>query len=75
MSKKRISLLFVLGVVIATTLVLALNVTAQAQGYGATGGTSYAGGTPGTGAELALFAAAGAAMIGAGYLLTRKSKA
>ena len=73
MSKKRIALLFVLGVVIATTLVLALNVSAQAQGYGAVGGAAT--GTPGTGAELALFAAAGAAMIGAGYLLTRRSKA
>lgn len=73
MSKKRIALLLVLGVIVATTLVLALNVTAQAQGYGAV--SSGTGGTPSTGAEVALFAAAGGAMLGAGYFLTRKSKA
>ncbi|MBE0429011.1 MAG: LPXTG cell wall anchor domain-containing protein [Thermoleophilia bacterium] len=72
MSKRRIGLLFVLGTVVATTLVLALNVTAYAQvGYGAPG----APGTPATGIDLALFAVAGAGMIGAGYLLARRSRA
>lgn len=78
MSRKRIALLLVMGVVIATMLVLALNIPAQAQSYGAVGGTGTGGtssGTPGTGAELALFALAGAALIGTGYFLTRKSKA
>lgn len=78
MSRKRIALLLVMGIVIATMLVLALNIPVQAQSYGSVGGTSSGGtssGTPGTGAELALFALAGAALIGTGYFLTRKSKA
>ena len=77
MSRKRIALMLVMGIVIATMLVLALNIPAQAQSYGAVGGTSTgaSSGTPGTGAELALFALAGAAMIGTGYFLTRKAKA
>ena len=81
MSKKRIAILLLLGVVIATTLVFALNVSAQAQSYGDVGGTS-ASGTSGTssggtttGAEVLLFGLAGAGLIGAGYFLTRKAKA
>ncbi len=74
MSRKRIAVLLLLGMAIATMLVLAINIPAQAQSYGAVGGTS-SGGTPNTGAELALFAMAGAALMGAGYFLTRKSKA
>ncbi len=80
MRRKRIVLLLVMGIAIATMLVLALNIPAQAQDYGAvggvsSGGTTTTGGAPGTGAELALFALAGAALIGAGYFLTRKAKA
>lgn len=77
-SRKRIALLLLLGVVIATTMVLALNVTAQAQGYGAVGGSSTGSSTGSattTGAEVILFGVAGAGLIGAGYLLTRKAKA
>ncbi|MFA6001188.1 MAG: hypothetical protein WC828_03630 [Thermoleophilia bacterium] len=71
MSRKRIALLLLLGVVIATTMVLALNVSAQAQGYG--GGVT--GGAATTGAEVILFGVAGMGLIGAGYFLTRKAKA
>lgn len=73
MTRKRIVLLLVMGIAIATMLVLALNIPAQAQDYGAVGGVSS--GATSTGAELALFALAGAVLIGAGYLLTRKAKA
>ncbi|MDO8735497.1 MAG: hypothetical protein Q7K29_00230 [Thermoleophilia bacterium] len=81
MSKKRIVMLLMVGVVIATMMVLALNVTANAQGYGAVGGASTGGssssgsGTPGTGAEVILFGVAGAGLIAAGFFLTRKAKA
>ncbi|GBE58328.1 hypothetical protein BMS3Abin01_01262 [bacterium BMS3Abin01] len=75
MNRKRIAIMLVMGIVIATMLVLSLNIPAQAQSYGATAGVSSGTGTPGTGAELALFALAGAALVGAGYFLTRKSKA
>lgn len=78
MSKKKIGMLLLLGLVIATTMVLALNVTAHAQDYGAVsgGGTGATGsGTPATGAEVVLLALTGAGMIAAGYFLTRKAKA
>lgn len=77
-SKKRIVMLLMVGVVIATMMVLALNVSAHAQGYGGTVSSgSYSGtsGTPGTGAEVILFGVAGAGLIAAGYFLTRKAKA
>jgi len=73
-SRKRIALLLLFGVVIATTMVLALNVTAQAQGYGGVA-SSGTGSATTTGAEVILFGVAGAGLIGAGYLLTRKAKA
>lgn len=38
MSKRRIALLVVLGVAVATMLALAINISAQAQDYGATAG-------------------------------------
>lgn len=71
MGKKKIAVLLVLGVAIATTLVLALDVTAQAQGYGSSGTSTGAK----TGGELVWFALAGAALVGSGYFLTRKSRA
>lgn len=72
MSKKRIVMLLMVGVVIATMMVMALNVSAQAQGYGGT--VSSGSGTPGTGAEVILFGVAGAGLIAAGYFLTRKAR-
>lgn len=74
-SKKRIVMLLVIGAVVATMMVLALNVSAMAQGYGATGGAST--GTTGgatTGAEVGVFGVAGACLIAAGYFLTRKAR-
>ncbi|MHB9111585.1 MAG: hypothetical protein ACYC4D_03005 [Thermoleophilia bacterium] len=71
-SKKRIVMLLMVGVVIATMMVLALNVSAHAQGYGGT--VSGASGTPGTGAEVILFGIAGAGLIVAGYFLTKKAR-
>ncbi|MBI5870777.1 MAG: hypothetical protein HZB44_07460 [Actinobacteria bacterium] len=71
-SKKRIALLLMVGVVIATMMVLGLNVSANAQGYGAVSSGSS---TPGTGAEVILFGVAGAGLIAAGYFLTRKARA
>jgi len=72
-------MLLMVGVVIATMMVLALNVTANAQGYGAVGGTSTGyssgSGTPGTGAEVILFGIAGAGLIATGFFLTRKARA
>ena len=70
-SKKRIVMLLVIGVVAATMMVLALNVSSQALGYGATGATSTGGKT---GAEVGLFGVAGAGLIAAGYFLTRKAR-
>lgn len=73
MSRNRIVLLLVLGVIVATTLALALYAPTQAMGYGEIGTAS---GTPSTGAEGFIFLAlAGAGMIAAGYLVVRKSKA
>lgn len=70
MSRSRIVLLLVLGVIIATTLAVALHAPSQAMGYGETSST------PSTGAEGFIFLAlAGAAMIAGGYLLLRRSKA
>lgn len=83
MSKKRIVMLLLIGVVAATMMVMALNVSSNAfgQGYGgdvggvSTGGSSSSGsGTPGTGAEVILFGVAGAGLIAAGYFLTRKAR-
>lgn len=71
-SKKRIVMLLMVGVIIATMMVLALNVTANAQSYGAVSSGSAA---PGTGAEVILFGVAGAGLIMAGYFLTRKARA
>lgn len=68
-SKKRIVMLLMVGVVIATMMVLAQNVSVHAQGYGGTSGT------PGTGADVTLFGVAGAGLIAAGYFLTKKAKA
>jgi LPXTG-motif cell wall-anchored protein len=70
-SKKRIVMLLMLGVIVATTVVLAVYAPAQAQSYPVSSGSTGAK----TGAELGLFAVAGAALLGAGYFLTRKSKA
>ena len=74
MSKKRIVMLVIVGVMMATMMVLALNVSSQALGYGtAVSGSSS--GAAGTGAEVILFGVAGAGLITAGYFLTRKSRA
>ena len=73
-SKKRILLLLVIGIVAATMMVLALNASTQALGYGATGGASTSTGGAKTGAEVGLFAIAGAGLIVAGYFLTRKAR-
>ena len=79
MSKKRIVMLLVIGAVVATLLVLALNVSAMAVGYGgttsagSTGATTSTGGAT-TGAEVGLYAVAGAGLIVAGYFLTRKAR-
>lgn len=71
-SIKRIVMLLIVGVAIATMMVMALNVTANAQGYGVA--ASGASGTPGTGAEVILFGIAGAGLIAGGYFLTRKAR-
>ncbi|MDA8166416.1 MAG: LPXTG cell wall anchor domain-containing protein [Actinomycetota bacterium] len=71
MSRKRIITLLLVGVFVATTIVLAMYGPAQAASYGS-------GGSPGastTGADLGLFALVGAALLGIGYFLTRRSKA
>ena len=81
MRKKRIVMLLLIGVVAATMMVMALNVSSNAFGaYGDVGGVSTGGsyssgsGTPGTGAEVILFGVAGAGLIAAGYFLTRKAR-
>jgi len=74
-SKKRIVMLLMIGVVAATMMVLALNVSSNAFGaYGDVGGVSTGSGAPGTGAEVVLFGVAGAGLIAAGYFLTRKAR-
>lgn len=65
-------MLLLVGIVAATMMVMALNVSSNAFGaYGDVGGVSS---TPGTGAEVILFGVAGAGLIAAGYFLTRKAK-
>jgi len=67
-------MLLILGAIVATMLILAISAgQAAGQGYGATG-TAGTGGAK-TGAEVIMFAGMGAALLGAGYFLTRKSKA
>lgn len=94
MNRKRIAVLLVAGVVIATMLMVAIapgfayaqydQATSPADTSGGTtsggttsGGTTTGGTTTGgkTGAELIVFGLAGAALIGSGYFLTRKSRA
>ena len=73
MSRKRIVTLLLVGVFVATTIVLAMYGPAQAASYG--GGTSTGATGTTTGADLGLFALVGAALLGVGYFLTRRSKA
>ena len=73
-SKKRIVMLLVIGAVVATMMVLALNTSSIALGYGATGGVSTSTGGATTGAEVGVFGVAGACLIAAGYFLTRKAR-
>lgn len=90
MNKKRIALVLVAGIIVATMVLMAIAPGfALAQYDGATepgtvNGTGVTGGTTGgtttgaagtTGAEVLVFALAGAALIGSGYFLLRKSRA
>lgn len=79
MSRGRIIMLLVLGAAVATMLILAIHSgQAMGQGYGAvsSGGTTATGtGGANTGAEVIMFAGIGAALLGTGFFLTRKSKA
>jgi LPXTG-motif cell wall-anchored protein len=63
--KNRVILLFLLSVVFATTFALAINVTANAQGYG--GDTAVAGDTSGGGGGGGAVAVTGGEMCGAAF--------
>ncbi len=80
-SLKKIKLtLIIMLIAVSMLLVTGQVAMATVTGSGATGGaqTGSSSGTSGggkTGAEVVLFAAVGAGLLGTGYMLTRKAKA
>lgn len=70
-------LVLVCFVLVFAQAAMAITTDGPVGGVSQTGssGSSSGSSTPGTGAEVAVFGIAGASLLGAGYFMTKKSKA